>query len=138
MRRALNHILRWIAGGFLYGFAEILWRGHTDWTMVVLASILCVPLDVANNHIPWNFPFVLQSIIGGTVIIIMEFIAGDILNIWLGLHIWDYSDLPFNWMGQICLQFYILWVIIAGFAIILFDYMDYWFCSGDKPHYKIA
>lgn len=137
MCNIILHIMRWAFGGFFYGLLEILYRGYTDWSMVVLAMLLCIPLDIANNHIPWNFSLVLQSIIGGTVVTSAEFVVGIVLNMWFGLHIWDYSNMPCNLMGQVCLQFYILWIFIAGFAIVLFDYMDYWFCNGDKPRYKI-
>ena len=138
MRNSISHIVRWVAGGLFYGLLEILYRGHTDWTMVILAIFLCIPLDIANNHIPWDYSLILQSIIGGTVVTGAEFIVGLILNVWLGLHIWDYSNLPSNLMGQICLQFYILWCFLSGFAIVLFDFMDYWLCNGEKPHYKIT
>ena len=45
MRHLINHGLRWAIGGLLYGLLEIIWRGHTHWTMIVLAAALCIPLD---------------------------------------------------------------------------------------------
>ena len=35
-----GHIIRWLCGGILYGLLETFWRGHTHWTMIVLAAAL--------------------------------------------------------------------------------------------------
>ena len=67
-----------------------------------------------------------------------EFITGVIVNIWLGLGVWDYSTLPFNILGQICLPFSLLWIIISCLAIILDDYLRYWIFNEEKPHYKFV
>ena len=54
----------------------------------------------------------------------------------LGLHIWDYSTMPLNIFGQICLPFSLAWMGLSGVAIILDDYIRYWFFNEEKPHYK--
>ena len=59
------HILRWVFGGCLYGLLEIAWRGYTHWTMVLLAAFLCIPLDIANEHIPWDMSLPLQGVLVG-------------------------------------------------------------------------
>ena len=55
------------------------------------------------------------------LITVFEFILGYILNIKLGLGIWDYSNIPFNIMGQICLPFSFLWFVLSYFVIMLDD-----------------
>ena len=45
----------------------------------------------------------------------VEFIFGVIFNLWLGLGVWDYSSMPMNILGQICLPFTLLW---GGIAIL--------------------
>lgn len=135
MRREAVHILRWIAGGALYGLLEILWRGHTHWTMVLLAAVLCIPLDLANNYLPWEWPLWLQSVLGGLTVTVAELVAGLVLNIWLGLGIWDYTAQWGNLWGQICPAYTALWCLLAGAMIVLFDYMDYWLGGGERPHY---
>lgn len=47
--------------------------------------------------------------VGALFVTAMEFVVGIPLNLMLGLHIWDYSSLPFNLLGQICLPFTVLW-----------------------------
>jgi len=62
-----GHILRWVLGGMLYGLLEIVWRGYTHWTMMLLAALLCVPLDILNETaLPWETPLWAQAVIGGT------------------------------------------------------------------------
>ena len=116
---------------------EIAWRGHTHWTMVLLAAILCIPLDLANNHIPWDTPLWLQAVLGGLTVTVMELLAGLVLNVWLGLGVWDYSGQWGNLWGQICPQFAGLWCLLAGVAIVLFDWMDYWTGNGPRPYYRL-
>lgn len=137
MRRLLNHMLRWAAGGLLYGLLEILHHGYTHWTMILLAAVLCIPLDLANNHIPWEMPLWFQALIGGLTITAAELLSGLALNIWLGLDIWDYSGLWGNLWGLICPGFSALWCLLAGVAIVLFDWMDYWIGGGGRPHYRL-
>lgn len=137
MRRVLNHALRWAAGGLLYGLLEILHHGYTHWSMILLAAILCIPLDLANNYIPWEMPLALQALIGGLTITAAELVAGLVLNVWMGLGIWDYSGLPGNMWGQICPEYAVLWVLLAGVAIVLFDWLDYEMGTGPRPYYKL-
>lgn len=59
----------------------------------------------------------------GTVISTAEMAAGLILNVWLGLGIWDYSSLPDNLWGQICQQFWALWCLLSAPVILLFDWV---------------
>ncbi len=132
-----RHWPRWLLGGLLYGFLEIAYRGYTHWTMMLLAALLCVPLDIANEHMPWHLPLVCQGVLGGLVITAAELVAGLLLNCWLGLGIWDYSGIWGNLWGQICPQFALLWCILAVPAIIIFDWWDYLFGCGDWPHYQI-
>ena len=62
--------------------------------------------------------------------------AGLILNVWLKLDIWDYSRLPGNLWGQVCLKYALLWVVLAGTAIVLFDWMRHWLFQEERPHYR--
>ena len=67
-----------------------------------------------------------------------ELAAGLVLNIWLGLDIWDYSALPCNLMGQICVRFTALWCLLAGPVIVAFDWLDHWLCNGERPRYRLV
>lgn len=90
-----------------------------------------------NELFTWELPFVMQCVIGAAVITLVEFVAGLIVNVWLGWDVWDYSGAPFNIMGQICLPYSALWCLAAAIAIVLDDYIRYWFFSEEKPRYKL-
>lgn len=102
-------------GGIGYGLLEILWRGYTHFSMLVaggLGLILLVKIAKMNQSL------VTKSVIGGLCITAVEFITGCIVNLFLGLAVWDYTGMPLSFMGQICLGFTLLWVALSA-AVIL-------------------
>ena len=139
----LLSMLMWTWGGTLYFFMEVVYKtlsgnpDHISWTMIIVAFILCIPLERFGDELPWEMPMILQTIICAVAITITELIAGLILNVWLGLHVWDYSELPFNFMGQICLQFSLLWVVLSFLGIKAFDWIRYTIIGGIRPQYKM-
>ena len=137
MCRLWRHVPRWALGGVLYGGLELLWRGYTHWTMLLLAALLCVPLDIANEYIPWELPLWMQAVIGGLTVTAAELAAGVILNLWLRLEVWDYSGLWGSLWGQVCPLYTVLWCILAGPVIVAYDWLDCWLCGGERPHYHL-
>ena len=137
MCRLWRHVPRWVLGGLLYGGLELLWRGYTHWTMLLLAALLCVPLDVANEYMPWDMPLWVQAIAGGLTVTVAELAAGVVLNLWLGLEVWDYSEMWGNLWGQVCPLYTVLWCILAGPVIVAYDWLDCWLCGGERPHYHL-
>ena len=95
-------------------------------------------IDIAG---PFGNTFDIQNkkslLIGAGIVTILELIVGIVVNVWLGLEVWDYSNLPFNFMGQICLPFSFAWTLLSGVAIVVDDYLRYWLFGEEKPHYKI-
>lgn len=123
-------------GGLLYYIIEILWRGYSHMSMFILGGICFLLIGIINEKFTFEIPLWKQQIIATIIITMLEFIFGFILNVILKLNIWDYSHLPFNIMGQICLYFSILWFLLSLVAIILDDYLRYWLFNEEKPHYK--
>ncbi len=128
-------IILFLIGASCYATIEILWRGHTHWTMAILGGILFLLLGGLNEWLPWQMPLVTQCIIGTLLVTAVEFAAGLILNVWLGLDIWDYSSVPGNILGQICPQFMIAWTGLSLAAIIIDDWIRYWLWGEQRPHY---
>ena len=114
---------------------EYLYRGYSHWTMLLLGGACFIALGSINEIIPWDMPLIQQSFVGACIVTLMEFITGCIVNLWLGWDVWDYSDLPFNILGQICPEFFIIWMIISTLGIVIDDYLRYWFFGEEKPHY---
>ena len=105
LKAILKHAVLTLCGGCVYFLIEMAWRGHSHWTMAVLGGVCFVLIGDINEFIPWNMPLVLQGAIGSGTVTLLELVSGIILNLWLGLGIWDYSNMPFNFLGQICLPF---------------------------------
>lgn len=124
-------------GAAVYVFVEILFRGYTHWTMAILGGALFLLIGGLNEFVPWEMPLATQCVIGAGIVTVAEFIAGIILNVWLGLGIWDYSDMRWNILGQICPQFSFAWLGLSLVAIVLDDWLRYWLFCEEKPHYTI-
>jgi uncharacterized membrane protein len=125
-------------GGMIYIGIEFMWRGYSHWSMFFVGGACFVCIGLINEILPWTMPLWLQVIIGVCIITILEFLAGCILNIWLGWNVWDYSGLPGNLLGQICPQYIVLWVPLCLIGIIFDDWLRYWWFGEDKPHYKLV
>lgn len=142
-------VLLFLIGGRLYTWIEIIWRGWTHWTMFYLGGGCFVIMGLLNEHfLPWDMPLLQQAVISACIITALEFIVGYIVNLWLGWQVWDYSDLPFNLLGQICLYYFLLWIPISAAGIILDDWIRYLFYRcfhkffprlqvRERPHYKL-
>lgn len=137
LRRINKAAILFLIGAAAYALIEVAFRGYTHWTMAVLGGILFLLLGGLNEWIPWEMPLALQCVIGAVMVTVAEFVAGLILNVWLGLGIWDYSDVPGNIFGQICPQFIFAWLGLSLVAIILDDFLRYWLFGEARPHYTI-
>ena len=129
-------ILGWF-GGSTYCSLEVIFRGRSHWSMVVLAFILFLLIGSLNNLFPWEMSLVKQGIIGACMVTVLEFITGCIVNIWLGWNVWDYSNMPLNILGQVCLPFSLLWILLSIVCIIVDDYLRYLMFNEQMPHYYL-
>lgn len=132
-----KEIILGVIGGLLYIVIELLWRGYSHWTMFILGGICFSLMGRINEVIPWNMPLWKQVLIGTMIVTCLEFVTGCIVNLWLGWNVWDYSNVPFNILGQICIPYMLLWIPISLVGIILDDYLRYWLFKEEKPHYKM-
>ena len=137
LKITIKYLFLGVIGSIIYMSLEILWRGYTHWTMGALGGICFICLGLINELLSWETPLVLQMLIGSTIITILEFITGCIVNLWLGWNIWDYSNLPLNLLGQICLPFSILWYFISAIGIVIDDYIRYIYFDEEYPRYKL-
>lgn len=136
MKAILKAIILMAVGGMLYALFEIGFRGYTHWTMIIVGGLCFYLIGLINEIIPWKMKIWKQCLIGSLVVTAVEFVSGCIINLWLGWGVWDYSDMPFNILGQVCLPFSVLWVLLSALAIILDDYLRYWLYHEEKPHYR--
>lgn len=138
LKELIKCLILFLLGGGMYICLEMLWRGYSHWTMGIVGGLCFVIIGGLNNYIPWKMTLQKQAAIGTLVVISIEFVSGIILNLFLQLHIWDYSNLPFNILGQICLPFTILWFFLCIVAIIVDDYLRYFLFHEEKPEYYLS
>lgn len=108
--------------GVSYVFLEVFYRGHSDVSMFFVGGLCGLLIGLINEVTP-KMPILLQMLLGSVIVTFIEFVTGYILNIKLGLHIWDYSNLRFNILGQVSLLFSILWFFLSYIVIKLDDYI---------------
>ncbi len=118
MKRLPPVILAFLTGCFAYSLIEITARGFTHWTMTLTGGSVLAVLYLMQTRLK-GVPMWEKCIIGSLVVTSFEFTVGIIVNIILHWNVWDYSDMPLNVLGQICLPFSALWffVCIPGFLI---------------------
>ena len=141
-KQIIKYSVLLILGGLLYVVIELLFRGHSHWTMFLLGGICFVLCGLLNEitckgNSTSNMPLTKQMLYGAVIITVLEFITGCVVNLYLGWNVWDYSKLPLNIYGQVSLLFSIAWYFVSGIAIITDDYLRYWFFHEEKPHYTL-
>lgn len=132
----LEYCFLFLFGGIIYYGIEIAFRGYSHWSMIIVGGLCFILIGLINEVLPWDTLFWKQIIIGDIIVLIVEFISGCIINLYLGWDVWDYSNLPFNLLGQICLPFALLWLPVVALAIVVDDYVKWFIGRGEKPRYK--
>jgi uncharacterized membrane protein len=131
-----------ITSGYIYYLLECLYRGYSHVSMFILVGLLSVlVIDTPNNIYGYDLDYRLQVLISSILATVGECITGLIVNVWLKLNVWDYSDLPFTFaFGQCNLFFCIAWVFLIGLIGIPYcDAYNYYIAKdGDiAPYYRI-
>ncbi len=109
IRSCLNFIL----GSTLYPIVEILWRGRTHSSMALAGGLCFVLIDAVCCRKMQKKSLAAKCAAGSLLITFVEFVIGVCVNLILKLNVWDYSALPLNVLGQICLPFSAIWFVLT-------------------------
>ena len=137
-------MLLWTWGGAVYFLMEVAYKtigGRPEtisWTMLAVALLLCIPVERCGAELPWGVPLWLQALACAALVTAVELVAGLILNVWLGLGVWDYSGIPFNLWGQICPRYAVLWWVLCLAFIPVFDWLRWAVEGGERPRYTMT
>lgn len=112
-----KYIIIFGLGAFIYGAIEVIVRGYTHWTMALTGGAVMALFMLINLSRDVNI--LLRCLLGALVITSLEFAVGAVVNLGLGWDVWDYSEKPFNIMGQICPLFTLGWFALSlpGFML---------------------
>ena len=98
-------------GFCIYPFMEIVWRGYTHVTKCFAGGICsCLMFYVIKNY---DGNIFLKCLICAVIITAVELVFGIVFNIIFKMNIWDYSHKPFNFMGQICPDYFFIWYFLS-------------------------
>lgn len=138
-KKLSKNIILFTVGFCLYITMEVLFRGYSFPLMGVCAGLVIVLLDKINDYISWDIDILVQCTLGMLMVTIMELIIGTIfLDTNLLPVMWDYSNLPLNFRGIICIPFMALWMILSFIAILVADSINYYvFDEEPAPYYKL-
>lgn len=106
-------------GGGIYAIIELLYRGRTHGSMFLLGGG-CFLLLGKLRRLPLSWPML--TLLGAAAITAGELAAGLVVN--RDYSVWDYRGLPANFLGQICLQFSLLWMPLALLGMGLFETVE--------------
>ena len=105
-------LISMLMGGIGYGFLEVLWRGYTHSSMILTGGF-CFTVILFLNRRLRNTPLVFRCLLCTAFVVVTEFFVGLLVNRILRLDVWDYSASRFNLLGQICLEFSLVWFLIC-------------------------
>lgn len=110
-------IIKWdmvvfLIGGVTYAMIEIMWRGNTHWTMVLLGGLCFLTLYKLFGYMS-NYSLLEKCVLGAIVITTLEFVVGCIVNLVFHMNVWNYSRMPLNLSGQICILYSTLWGVLC-------------------------
>ena len=132
----LKYFTLFMTGALVYMTIEILWRGHTHWTMGIIGGIVLILVGLINEF-DRDIPLLVQAPLASIIITSLEYISGYVLNIKLGLNIWDYSHMPLNVDGQVCLPASILWMFVGLIGVLLDDWVRSTFFGESNVKHKL-
>jgi uncharacterized membrane protein len=121
--------------GMVYFTLEGFWRGWTNIAMLFIGGFCGVIIGLLNEYPQFvKLKVWQQSLIGVPIVLVVELISGLILNIWLGYGIWDYSEMPGNLYGQICISYSILWFLLVPFGVWMDDWLRWKLYGQGRPY----
>lgn len=123
-----------------YRRMDLLFAGnHLPWIFTLVHVFtgrnLYDVFHVPGELVHWQDDFLRQVLRCSIFVTTMEFITGIIVNKWFALHVWDYSCMPFQLFGQICLPFVILFACLCAVGIYLSANILHLLYGEDKPQF---
>lgn len=116
--RFLRKCILFYLGGCAYFILELLWRGRSHGSMFLLGGF-CFLLIGRLGRALAKIPLALRLIVSSLVITALELLTGLLVN--RQHQVWDYRRMPYNYLGQICLSYSLLWVPVSLLAMGLYE-----------------
>ena len=115
----LKKSLLFFIGGSGYVGLELLWRRRSHGSMFLAGGSCFLLLGRLSRK---KLPLPVKSAAGAGVITGVELLTGLLFN--RDYSVWDYRQLPFNYQGQICLPYTLLWAPLSLGAMALYRVIE--------------
>lgn len=119
----MKYFLVFLIGAAGYPLLEIIWRGHSHPSMALAGGICFLIIYILSIKLIKVNIFE-KALYGAASITFIELIFGFIFNIILNMNVWDYSALPLNFHGQICLRYFLIWTFLCFALFPLCKFLD--------------
>ncbi len=118
-----SYIFMFSLGAVIYPCFEILYRGYTHFTMVILGGISAVFIHRINRSLT-DAAIPIKALLCAFAITALEFVFGVIFNVFLKMKIWDYSSMAIHVLGQISPVFSFIWFVLSLVGIYISTLVD--------------
>ena len=122
-QKGVGFLCMFAIGGFSYNLLELVWRGYSHWSMFFVGGT-CFHLIGRIGGRLWCRGRLVVSIACSAAVTFTEFFSGCLLNLRWRLHVWDYSHMFGNVLGQVCLLYSVLWGGLSVIAVPLYRWMN--------------
>ena len=102
-------------GGGSYVCLELLWRGRSHGSMFFLGGI-CFLIIGAVRRLA-KIHLALRLLLSAACVTVLELLTGLVVN--QDYSVWDYRGLPYQYRGQICLVYSLLWLPVCFLGMLL-------------------
>ena len=116
---ALYQVFLFLVGGSGYVGLELLWRGRSHISMFIAGGICFLLLGRIDRT---KLSPSSKCLLGAATITGVELLAGLLAN--RDHRVWDYRQMPYNFMGQICLSYSLLWIPVSLGAMWLYRLLN--------------
>ena len=110
-----RYFYAFLMGFFIYSLLEVAGRGYTHWTMALCGGIVLAGI----YRLSGSVRLIPCCLLGALMTTCLELAVGIFDNLIMGWQVWDYSDMPMNFLGQICLPFSAGWFLLCVPAYFL-------------------
>ncbi len=118
LQKPVEAVLCLLFGGVSYYLLEILWRGWSHPAMAACGALCFLFIYRLNQQRPY-LSLLTRVLLSTLFITLVEFLCGCIFNLQLGQAIWDYRDMPYNLLGQICPAYSAVWFLLSFPACLI-------------------
>lgn len=115
--RIFRQVFLFYLGGFAYMLLEFLWRGRSHGSMFVLGGLCFLLIGLLWETFP-RLPLPFHLLLCAALITALELLTGLAVN--QDHCVWDYRVMPYNYLGQICLNYSLLWIPVSFLATLLY------------------